>query len=99
MQSDEVGITLQNNSIFLGPSSNNETTQPLVLGNNLEFFLSNLLQALSNFCTAISDAKATPEGITLTSISVGSEALQKGISLVSKDLETDKLLSKTTFTL
>jgi hypothetical protein len=98
MQSDEVGIALQNNSIFLGPSSNNTTTQPLVLGNNLETFLSNLLQALSNFCTAISDAKATPEGITLTSIAIGSEALQKGITSVSKDLDTDKLLSKTTFT-
>jgi hypothetical protein len=99
LQSNAVGITMQSNNIFLGPSSNNETTQPLVLGNNLEFFLGNLMQALSDFCKGIANVKSTPEGTIITEISVAATALQASIVSVNKDIERGNLLSKTTFTL
>jgi hypothetical protein len=98
LQSNAVGITMQNNNIFLGPSSNNESTQPLVLGNNLEFFLGNLLQSLSDFCKNIANAKSTPEGTAIAEITVAATALQTAIVSVNKDIERGNLLSKTTFT-
>ena len=98
LQSNTVGITLQNNSVFLGPSSDNEVTQPLVLGNNLEFFLSNLMQSLSNFCTKIANVKSTPEGTVITGVATAATALQEAIKYVNKDIERGYLLSKTTFT-
>jgi hypothetical protein len=100
MQSNKVGITLQDNNIFLGPYNNNQTTQPLVLGNNLREFLSGLFQALSDFSTDIIDAKATPEGITITDIALAAEKLQSYLSQNVKNLEnTNYLLSDTTYTL
>jgi hypothetical protein len=98
LQSNAVGITLQGNSIFLGPSSNNETTQPLVLGNNLEFFLGNLMQSLSDFCKTIANVKSTPEGTVITGIATAATALQAAIVYVNKDIEKGNLLSKITFT-
>jgi hypothetical protein len=98
LQSNTVGITLQGNSIFLGPSSNNETTQPLVLGNNLEFFLGNLMQSLSDFCKTIANVKSTPEGTIITGIATAATALQAAIVYVNKDIEKGNLLSKITFT-
>ena len=100
MQSDKVGITLQDNSIFLGPYNNNQNTQALVLGNNLREFLTGLYQALSNFNTAIVDAKSTPEGLTITQIGLAADALQQYLNNTSKNLEDPNyLLSKTTYTL
>lgn len=100
MQSNKVGITLQDNNIFLGPYNNAQTTQPLVLGNNLREFLSGLLKALSTFSTDIIDPKATPEGITITDIALAAEGLQAYISNNMKNLEnTNYLLSNTTYTL
>ena len=98
LQSNTVGITLQNNSVFLGPSSDNEVTQPLVLGNNLEFFLSNLMQSLSNFCTKIANVKSTPEGTVITGVATAATALQEALKYVNKDIKRGDLLSKTTFT-
>jgi hypothetical protein len=100
MQSNKVGIALQDNNIFLGPYNNAQTTQPLVLGNNLREFLSGLLKALSTFSTDIIDAKATPEGITITDVALAAEGLQAYISNNMKNLEnTNYLLSNTTYTL
>jgi hypothetical protein len=100
LQSNKVGITLQDNNIFLGPYNNAQTTQPLVLGNNLREFLTGLFQALSDFSTSIIDAKSTPEGLTITQVSLAAEALQKYISSNSTNLEkTNYLLSNTTYTL
>jgi hypothetical protein len=98
LQSNKTGITIQDDTIFLGPSSNSETTQPLVLGNNLEFFLGNLMQSLSDFCKTIANVKSTPEGTVITEIAVAATALQQAITMVSKDIERGDLLSKTTFT-
>lgn len=100
LQSDKVGITLQDNNIFLGPYNNAQTTQPLVLGNNLREFLADLFQALSNFSTKIIDAKSTPEGITITDIALASKQLQTYISNNKKKLDkANYLLSNTTYTL
>ncbi len=100
MQSNKVGITLQDNNIFLGPYNNAQTTQPLVLGNNLREFLSGWFQALSDFSTDIIDAKATPEGITITDVALAAEKLQSYLSNNMKKVENaNYLLSKTTYTL
>jgi len=100
MQSDKVGITLQDNAIFLGPYNNNQNTQALVLGNNLRELLMDLYQALSNFNTAIVDAKSTPEGLTITQIAAAAEAMQTYLNTTSKYLDDPNyLLSKTTYTL
>jgi hypothetical protein len=100
LQSDNTGITMQDNIIFLGPSNNTQITQPLVLGNNLTILLSNLIQALSDFSTNIIDAKSTPEGLTIVEIGLAAEALQSYLSSCVKDLVTpDFLLSQKTYTL
>jgi hypothetical protein len=100
MQSNKVGITLQDNNIFLGPYNNAQTTQPLVLGNNLREFLSGWFQALSDFSTDIIDAKATPEGITITDVALAAEKLQSYLSSNMKKVENaNYLLSNTTYTL
>jgi len=100
LQSNKVGITLQDNNIFLGPYNSAQTTQPLVLGNNLREFLTGLFQAVSDFSTTIVDAKATPEGLTITSIGLAAEALQTYLSNNKAQLDNaNYLLSKTTYTL
>ena len=59
-----------------------------------------LFQALSNFSTKIIDAKATPEGITITDVALAAEQLQTYISNSTKNLDNPNfLLSKTTYTL
>ena len=73
-------------------------TQPLVLGNNLEFFLGNLMKSLSDFCTKLANAKSTPEGTIITEIMSAATSLQEAIKFVNKDIERGDLLSKTTFT-
>ena len=100
LQSDKTGITIQNNNIFLGPSNNSQKTQPVVLGNNLRELLADVLQMLSDFSTTISNAKSTPEGLTIIEISIAAEALQNAISKVNTSYlnNPDKLLSKTTYT-
>lgn len=100
LQSNRTGITIQDDTIFLGPSNNSQTCQPLVLGNNLVQLLSNLIQALSNFSTNIIDAKSTPEGLTIVEIGLAAEALQSFLSNNVNDLNnSDYLLSQKTYTL
>jgi hypothetical protein len=101
MQSDKTGITIQDNIIALGPSSNSsfDKLQPVVLGDNLSKLLASLFTALSDFSTDIIDAKATPEGITITDIALAAEKLQSWLSDNSKKLKRKNLLSKTVKTL
>jgi hypothetical protein len=101
MQSDKTGITIQDNIIALGPSSDTSFNklQPVVLGNNLRQLLSGLYKALSDFSTDIIDAKATPEGITIMDIALAAEKLQTYLSNNTKKLNKDNLLSKTVKTL
>jgi hypothetical protein len=100
LQSNKVGITLQDNNIFLGPYNNAQDTQPLVLGNNLREFLTGLYQALSNFNTTLVDAKATPEGLTITQLGLAADAMQQFLDSNSRFLSNaNYLLSKTTYTL
>ena len=100
LQSDKVGLTLQNNKIFLGPKQFFSFPQPLVMGLNLRLLLANIAQALSDFSTAIVDAKATPEGITITEIGTAADALQTAIKNIDKDIQKNNyLLSNITYTL
>lgn len=101
MQSDKTGITIQDNIIALGPSSDSSfgRLQPVVLGNNLRQLLSGLYKALSDFSTDIIDAKATPEGITIMDIALAAEKLQTYLSNNTQKLSRNNLLSKTVKTL
>lgn len=96
MQSDKTGITIQNNKIFLGPSNNSQTTQPLVLGNNLRNLLSGLYKALSDFSTTLAGALSTPEGTAITQVQTAATNLQ---TYLKDNPVNKKILSKKTYTL
>jgi len=97
LQSDKVGITLQDNLIFLGPSSKPTETQPVLLGNDVKELLINLVKALSDFSTALVTAKVTPEGTGLMDVNLASEQLQVVLDFISTKLtDTKYLLSQTT---
>jgi len=99
MQSNKVGITLQDNNIFLGPVLNSQNTQPLILGDDLKLFLSELLKILSDFSTNISNATSTPEGTPLLEITSAASSLQTAIeNAMNKLSNMDYMVSKTTFT-
>lgn len=100
LQSGKTGITIQDDTIFLGPSNDTQVCQPLILGSDLKVFLSSLSKALSDFCTSLSDVKSTPEGTPLLEVNAASAALQVAIKSLSDKLGDDNyLLSKTTYTL
>lgn len=100
MQSDKVGITLQDNSVFLGPYNNAQITQPLVLGSDLKIFLSNIIKAISDFSAILSNVKSTPEGTPIAEINSAATALQTAVKTLIIQLDnSDYLLSKTTYTL
>jgi hypothetical protein len=97
MQSDKTGIAIQNNKIFLGPYNNSQTTQPIVLGSNLEKLLSGLYKALSNFSTTLAGTLSTPEGTAITQVQTAATNLQT--YLKDNPIKKKKLLSKKTYTL
>lgn len=100
LQSRKVGITLQDNSIFLGPFNSSQTTQPLLLGNDTKTLLSNLVTALSTFSSALINAKSTPEGTVLTDVAVAATMLQNSLKSYGDSLgNSNYLLSQTTYTL
>ena len=100
LQSDKVGITMQDNSIFLGPSKNNQTAQPLILGGDTKLFLSEIMKSLSDFSTALTTAMSTPEGTPILEINSAATALQTSIKMYMTKLDSpDYLLSKQIFTI
>ena len=102
MQSDKVGLVLQDNSIFLGPYSTSQgpSVQPLVYGNDLKVFLSNLVTSLSNFSSILMTAISTPEGTPLMEVNLAAEALQGALETYSTELQRENsLVSNTTFTI
>jgi hypothetical protein len=101
LQSNKVGVTLQDDQIFLGPITQNlpEAAEPLVLGLQINGWLSELTKTLSDFASTIAPTLSTPEGTTLQSINSAGTALQEAIEKLSVKLENLSLLSKTTNTL
>lgn len=97
LQSNKVGITLQDNTIFLGPYSNSTTTQPVLLGNDVKELLTDIVKILSDFSTALITAKVTPEGTGIMDINIASEQFQLALDNISTKLTNEKyLLSQTT---
>jgi hypothetical protein len=102
MQSDKVGLVLQDNSIFLGPYSTSQGSlvQPLVLGNDLKAFLSNLIASLSDFSSILMTALSTPEGTPIMEVNIAAEMLQGALETYSTELQkANSLVSNTTFTI
>jgi hypothetical protein len=100
LQSDKVGIVLQDNQVFLGPSNNDTSNpEPLVLGSSLNAWLADLILALSNFTSTIGSTISQPEGTTLMQINNASVALQDKLEQLNKILLKENLLSKTTNTI
>lgn len=99
-QSDKVGIALQDNQVFLGPSNNDTASpEPLVLGSSLNSWLADLILALSNFTSTIGSTISQPEGTTLMQINNASIALQDRLEQLNQILLKENLLSKTTNTI
>jgi hypothetical protein len=100
LQSDKVGITLQDNQIFLGPYINNTSIpEPIVLGGTLNSWLSGLILALSDFSSNIANTISQPEGTPLLTINDASITLQDKLEQLNKTLLNENLLSKTTNTI
>jgi hypothetical protein len=100
-QSDKVGITLQDNAIFLGPYNNEGIVpQPLLLGNDVKGFLAKIVGAISDFCSLTAGMIVTPEGTTMISYAAGAQIFQLNMESYIQELEKlDSLTSKTTYTI
>ena len=99
MQSANVGLTMQDNQIYLGPYSNSSTSpQPLVLGLQLQEWLSDLTVALSTFASIIGPTFATPEGTILETVNSAANSLQSSVDRLNKKLVNESLISKVTYT-
>jgi hypothetical protein len=99
MQSANVGLTMQDNQIYLGPFSNNSTSpQPLVLGLQLQEWLSDLTVALSTFASIIGPTFSAPEGTILQTVNDAANALQSSVEALSTRITNESLISKVTYT-
>jgi hypothetical protein len=99
LQSANVGITLQDNQIYLGPYTNNSASpEPLVLGCQLQEWLSSLTVALSDFASVLGPTFAAPEGTLLETINQAATALQESVDRLSKKIINESLISKVTYT-
>ena len=99
LQSNKVGLTLQDNQIFLGPNNNALTPEPLVLGCSLNVWLSDLILTLSDFSSNLANTVSQPEGTPLYTINDAVIALQDKLEILDKTLLNESLLSKTTNTI
>jgi hypothetical protein len=99
MQSANVGLTMQDNQIYLGPFSNNSTSpQPLILGLQLQEWLSDLTVALSTFASIIGPTFSTPEGTILQTVNDAANSLQNSVAALSTRITNESLISKVTYT-
>ena len=100
LQSNTVGLTMQDNQIYLGPSSNNATSpEPLVLGLQLQEWLNDLTVALSNFASVLGPTFSQPEGTILETVNAAATALQDSIEVLNNRLGKETLISKVTYTI
>ena len=100
LQSANVGLILQDNQIYLGPFSNNSSSpEPLVLGLQLQEWLSELTVALSTFATIIGPTFSQPEGTLLQTVNSAASSLQNSIERLNLKLNNQILISKITYTI
>lgn len=99
MQSANVGLTMQDNQIYLGPFSNSSLSpEPLILGIQLQEWLSDLTVALSDFAFVLGPTFSQAEGTLLESINSAASALQDSVERLSARISNDSLISKVTYT-
>jgi hypothetical protein len=99
LQSANVGLTMQDNQIYLGPFSNNSTSpEPLVLGLQLQEWLSDLTVALSTFATVLGPTFSQAEGTLLESVNSAASALQDSVDKLNTRIVKETLISKVTYT-
>jgi hypothetical protein len=100
LQSANVGLTMQDNQIHLGPFSNSSpTSEPLVLGLQLQEWLSDLTVALSTFASILGPTFAQPEGTILETINSAANTLQDSVDKLNTKLLKETLISKVTYTI
>jgi hypothetical protein len=100
LQSAKVGLVLQDNQIYLGPSNNNSTSpEPLVLGIQLQEWLNDLTVALSTFASTLGPTFSQPEGTILETVNAAASALQDSIEILNTKLGKETLISKVTYTI
>jgi hypothetical protein len=100
LQSANVGLTMQDNQIYLGPYNNNTASpQPLILGTQLQEWLNDLTVALSNFASVLGPTFSQPEGTLLESVNSAASALQDSVAKLNEKLMNESLMSKVTYTI
>jgi len=100
LQSANVGLTMQDNQIYLGPYNNNTASpQPLILGTQLQEWLNDLTVALSNFASVLGPTFSQPEGTLLESVNSAASALQDSVAKLNEKLMNESLISKVTYTI
>jgi hypothetical protein len=100
LQSANVGLTMQDNRIYLGPYNNNTASpQPLILGTQLQEWLNDLTVALSNFASVLGPTFSQPEGTLLESVNSAASALQDSVAKLNEKLMNESLISKVTYTI
>jgi hypothetical protein len=100
LQSANVGLVLQDNQIYLGPSNNNSTSpEPLVLGIQLQEWLNDLTVALSTFASTLGPTFSQPEGTILETVNAAASALQDSVEILNTKLGKETLISKVTYTI
>ena len=80
------GININEGKIKIGVTQQNQPTQPLILGHNLQLLISNLLTALSNFSQSLSATISTPEGTPIINITSAAQELQLNIKNIYNDI-------------
>jgi hypothetical protein len=100
LQSANVGLVLQDNQIYLGPFNSNSTSpEPLVLGVQLQEWLSDLTVALSTFASIIGPTFSTPDGTILQTVNDAANSLQNSVAALSTRITNESLISKVTYTI
>jgi hypothetical protein len=80
-------IHLNGGSVFLGTINNQLPTEPLVLGEKLNFLLLDLMDSLHNFGVGLAEAIVSPEGSPAMDIVLAANDLCVAIDRIEGDLE------------
>ena len=100
LQSSKVGIVLQDNKVYLGPANNgSDGPEPLVMGFQLQEYLSDLSAALSTFASILGPTFAQPEGTLMETLNSAANGLIESIDALNIKLDKKVLISKTVYTI
>jgi hypothetical protein len=100
LQSSKVGIVLQDNKVYLGPANNgSDGPEPLIMGFQLQEYLSDLSAALSTFASVLGPTFAQPEGTLMETLNSAASGLIDSIDALNIKLDKKVLISKTVYTI